>query len=370
MNNSNTPTIRWQLFSTVSALALLGSACTAVAAGNDVERPLLWLELGGQAENIRGQGEVFAPAFLAANSTSPVLQSVTPLQAQRPPRFALGEQGKISFAPESSDWIFSAAIRYGRSGSSREVDHQTDRVNKNYYNGAVIATTTAANFADTQAYRRESHAILDFSAAKDIGLGLFGRDGDSALGFGIRFAQFMSDAKFDIRARPDLAAKYISAGSLRAALPYFHTYHATGHAARSFRGVGPSLSWNGSMPFAGNRQQGEVTFDWAVDASLLFGRQKARVQHQESAHYVSKFSKYYHSVYPAIPRGHDATRSIAVPNAGGFASMSFRVENFKVSLGYRADFFFGAMDGGIDSRKSETLAFKGPFASVSVGLGD
>jgi len=39
-----------------------------------------------------------------------------------------------------------------------------------------------------------------------------------------------------------------------------------------------------------------------------------------------------------------------------------------VSLGYRADFFFGAVDGGIDTRVSKTLGLNGPYATISVGL--
>jgi hypothetical protein len=40
-----------------------------------------------------------------------------------------------------------------------------------------------------------------------------------------------------------------------------------------------------------------------------------------------------------------------------------------VSFGYRADFFFGAMDGGIDTRNTSTVSFHGPFATISIGLG-
>ena len=61
--------------------------------------------------------------------------------------------------------------------------------------------------------------------------------------------------------------------------------------------------------------------------------------------------------------------TVTVPNVGGFAGLSFQIQNFKVSAGYRADLFFNAMDGGIDTRKSENIGFYGPFASVSVGLG-
>jgi hypothetical protein len=57
-----------------------------------------------------------------------------------------------------------------------------------------------------------------------------------------------------------------------------------------------------------------------------------------------------------------------VPNVGGFAGLSVRRANAKVSFGYRADFFFGAMDAGIDARHTEDMSFHGPFAKISVGL--
>jgi iron complex outermembrane receptor protein len=375
-NNMNTPpTIRWQLLSTVSAVALLASAYTAEAAGNEAERPLIWIELGGQMENVSGQGEIFSPAFLSVYPTSPVLQKVTPLQAQKPPVFSFGEYGKISFQQEGPDWIFSAAVRVGRSSSTREVDHQTGRVFTQVLSPSSSIITTAANFADTQSHRHESHAILDFDAGKDVGIGLFGKDSLSTIGFGVRFAQFTANATLDIRARPDLTAKYVSFPQyyLNLALPHFHSYHATGQASRSFRGAGPSLSWNSSVPFVGNQQDGELTFDWGANAAILFGKQKARVRHHESGHYKSVYNtagRPYTAIYQNPVGGHSTNRSVTVPNVGGSVGLSWRVQDFKVSMGYRADLFFGAMDSGIDARKSETLGFKGPYASISVGLGD
>jgi hypothetical protein len=58
-----------------------------------------------------------------------------------------------------------------------------------------------------------------------------------------------------------------------------------------------------------------------------------------------------------------------VSNLGGFAGVSYRYNNAKISFGYRTDFFFGAIDGGIDKPKSENLGFSGPFANISFGLG-
>ena len=47
-----------------------------------------------------------------------------------------------------------------------------------------------------------------------------------------------------------------------------------------------------------------------------------------------------------------------------------RYADAKISFGYSADFFFGAIDGGIDARKNENRGFYGPYASISIGLGD
>jgi iron complex outermembrane recepter protein len=378
---------RWQLLTTVSAVALLAAvygSSEAKAADQDADRPTIWIELGGQLEHVGGQGDPFTPGFVAANPNSPVLTSVSSLQAQNPPPFEFAEDGKISFQPESSDWVFSVGVNYGRSRNFRHVDHQTNktfvtqsaRSGVPYKHHNIHATE---DFADTQVHRRESHAILDFSVGKDVGLGLFGKESSSVFSFGVRFAQFASTETFDIRARPDLHIKYFIYGThdapkyVNLPLPYFHTYHATGQASRSFHGIGPSLSWSGSAPVAGNPQNGEVIFDWGANAALLFGRQKARVRHQETAHYLSAYARFQGHAptlfYQHPVAGHSGVRTVTVPDVGGFAGASYRIENFKVSLGYRADFFFGAMDGGIDAAHRENVGFYGPFATVSVGIG-
>ena len=300
---------------------------------------------------------------------SPVLGATTPVQAQRPPPFSFAEEGRISIQPKGSQWDFSAAVNYGRSSSFKHIHHQTDRANEEYHG----YFTTAEDFADTQVHRKEGHMILDFLAGREVGLGMFGRDISSTLSFGVRFAQFVSRESVDVRARPDLGAKYFTPPppyTQRIALLHFHTYHVTGEASRSFHGVGPSLSWNGSAPVIGSAAGGEVAVDWGANAALLFGRQKTRVQHLKSAHYKSQgFDNFQYQFVYQNTGGHADERSVAIPNAGGFAGASYRVENFRVSVGYRADFFFGAIDSGIDTRKSETLGFYGPFASVSIGLG-
>jgi iron complex outermembrane receptor protein len=157
----------------------------------------------------------------------------------------------------------------------------------------------------------------------------------------------------------------------------FYNYTMFARAARSFRGVGPSLSWNASAALLGNRNAGELTFDWGINGAVLFGRQKTKTNHTTQAYhlpitqrYGGAYDGYYYTRVPQ--KSHQgsrvASRSVVVPNFGGFAGVSVKYPNIKVSLGYRADMFFGAMDTGIDTAKRMTTGFYGPFASVGIGL--
>ena len=63
------------------------------------------------------------------------------------------------------------------------------------------------------------------------------------------------------------------------------------------------------------------------------------------------------------------SRSVTIPNLGGYAGISFNFPNAKVRFGYRADFFFGARDSGLESHTTTDVGFHGPFATISIGLG-
>ena len=127
------------------------------------------------------------------------------------------------------------------------------------------------------------------------------------------------------------------------------------------------------MPFAGSLDSGELNFDWGANAAILFGRQKVQGHHQTTMRFYSH--KWFHVFPESYPPRHitgkaiDRTRTVAVPNLGGFAGVSWQYRNAKVSFGYRVDEFFGAMDGGIDTHKSENRGFFGPFANISIGIG-
>jgi iron complex outermembrane receptor protein len=381
----NRTTIRWKLLAGVSALALTAYVSAGSAAhADDAGKPEVWIELGGQLSRLDDGQETFAPPLMTVRPSM-----FSPSQPfEKPPLYSIDETGKISFQPDGSDWILSASIRYGRSASKRNVHQQTfpistvTRYSFSGYHFTRHGPPQAAKFADTNVTNSESHDILDFQAGKDVGLGMFGgKEGSSVISVGIRFAQFASKSNIALKSDPDWHfvfryGDYPSLGIYHLRFIVNQPYHsnaASVSATRNFHGIGPSLSWNVSAPFVGNSKGGELTFDWGLNAAILFGRQKVKTHHQTTGRYSTRSPTAYesrHSTYqgPATP-DHARVKTVIVPNVGGFAGLSFHVENFKVSAGYRADMFFSAMDGGIDTRKNENVGFYGPFASVSVGLG-
>jgi len=375
---SDGETIRRRLLTTVSALALLTSVYNAdEARADEVNRPTVWIELGGQLERMDGVNGRFIEPFMQVAPTPAILNAASPIDAQRPPRNGISGEAKISFEPNGTEWVFSAAVRYGRGNANRSVSQQSSAAPFPYtdlYGAPGERTPLLQDYSNNRIESSESHAILDFTVGKDVGLGMFGRGGSSTVDFGVRFAQFISKSSADIRVRPDIT------GSQTGVLKYrykFHNYALTGHSSRSFHGIGPSLSWNASAPLTGNSDTAEFTFDWGVNVAVLFGRQKAKVSHQTTA-------QIYRNAYNHPTAGAGAThynlfyhhsadkaraRSVIVPNVGGFAGLSLKFPDAKVSLGYRADFFFGAMDTGIDIANRTTTSFHGPFATISIGLG-
>jgi iron complex outermembrane receptor protein len=377
--------IRCNLLATVSMLSLVGFATTAShseAADADQDQPTVWIELGGQLERQIGQGDPYAPSFVLNNPNIPAFEIASPLKAQDASLFSIGANGAITFQPAGSDWSFLASVKYGRSISNKRVFHRSPErqfhtVAHFYSHGFHLVSGTITpsdvNFVDTDATSHQSHTILDFEVGKDVGLGLFGRSGTSTLAFGVRFAQFSSRSSATIHAFPIqktvnqftpnsyYARQY---PSIHFYLPRFvgHNYDAQIYQTRSFHGIGPSIAWKASTRVLELSENDAINVDWGVNGAVLFGRQRARGTHTTTTH-ISTYSSY------KKPGNFGRSRSVVVPNVGGFAGLSFRYANAKVNFGYRGDFFFGAMDTGNDIRKTKTVGFYGPFASVSVGIG-
>ncbi len=370
-------TNRLQLLSTVSAAALIVSITPALAS-DDADRPTVWIEFGGQLERTTLSQATFTPPFFSDASPDVIAPMA---DAQTWPRYSVGGEGKLTFAPQGSTWSFSAAVRYGRSNATRHLHHETSHeLHPSTFLGRPGTGTGAFLFAfgDGQSQLGSSHTILDFHAGKDIGIGLFGSGSHSVVSAGLRYAQFGANSDVTLLARPvyrsgpNVVVKYH--------VRTLHDRYVQNNAAmleadRSTHAVGPSVAWDVSIPIVGSEATSAIAVDWGANAALLFGRQRTRLRHQTGGAYYSGnaaarsqtaglVSRYAHGPYD-----HDRNRTVTIPNVGGFAGVSFKYLDAKVSFGYRADFFFNAVDTGIDTEKSSTLGFYGPFATVSIGLG-
>ncbi len=375
INKQNHRNVRWQLLTTVSALSLT-LAVSAHAESSD--KPTLWIELGGQLERLNGLPDPYLPPFATQSPTPDPFTPISPADAQKPSIYSYGIEGSASFRPRGTDWSFTAAIRYGRSNNNKHVHQQTQITSRYPQNNpfcgtscAPYKTVKAPQFADFKAKNSESHTILDFQVGRDVGLGLI----SSTANFGIRMADFTSKSNITILARPHLGFFEVYQFGKYVKQPYHTDYQAVADSENSFRGVGPSLSWTGNVPVAGD-EDGALTFDWGVNGSVLFGRQKARGSHEEIARYYTGFKTGAGTPPPGVfpvydhpAQPHNRSRSVVVPNIGGLAGISFRYPGAKISFGYRADMFFGAMDMGVDQRDTKDRNFYGPFATISIGLG-
>lgn len=376
--NDNRATIRWKLLTGASAMALTAYVYSAgIARAEDAGQPEFWIELGGEFSQLQDAQETFNPPIMDGRPSI-----FYPSQKfEKPPGYGFDEYGALAFRPDDSNWVFSASIRYGRSGARRLVQQQTNPQHLKYFASAPeIGSPVAQRFEETKARTSEKFDILDFTAGRDVGLGIFGKDATSVVSAGVRFAQFQSKTNISLKSDPDwhFNLKYFSfVGTSISFGQAFHSNIASLTAQRSFHGVGPTLSWKASEPLAGNIQDGALILDWSANAALLFGRQRAKTHHQSTSRYFYKYGPILtHDVVlhtlPGFPVISDKTRSrdVTVPNVGGSIGLSWQLQNAKISLGYRADFFLNAIDGGIDTRKSENRGFFGPYASVSIGLGD
>jgi len=373
VGNWKRDTLHWKLLCSASAVALSTQiVSTSPAVAEVAQRPSVWIEFGGQFEQLTTAQEPYSPNFF---TPQPSFTTFTAGATQKPLGFSFGANGSIVIQPEGSDWVFAASIRYGRSNGNKRFHESTPGgPGRKYVNSQYVGTLgrRQPKFVDATAKSNQNYDVVDFQVGRDVGLGLFRNDSHSVLSFGVRFAQFHSSLRGTFGMDPNNGGyQYLQFGSLSVKRPDLiaHEFLATFDGTRSFHGLGPELSWNSSMPIAGHPDDSEFTVDLGANVAVLFGRQRASLHHQSTAYTRSAgANEIAHLVYRNTPPDTLRSRSATVPNLGGFAAMSLRFPNAKVSLGYRADWFFGAIDGGVGGAKSENIGLYGPFATISIGF--
>ncbi len=362
----NAHSLRWRLLTTASVLALLGSSIGAAKASNDdTDRPVVWIEFGGQLDLLEDEQQRFAPPFFAS---VPAAGFASPLALERSSLYSIDEGGKISFQPNTSDWIFSVAVRYGRSTSRGYRHQQTNNPGPGFR--TVQPTDARFRYAETTTSDTETHAIFDFMAGKDIGLGALGMKGTSVLSGGLRFAQFQSKSGIAVYTDPDytraagsgLQPNTFTIQRSLAKQEKLHRYRSDRflgcvHAALSARRrVGNDIRLGG--------ERCHPIRPAKVDRILTKPSGKLSTGNK-----IPQIGLYYHTTHYTHSAPHNRSQRVTVPNLGAMAGLSFRYANAKVSFGYHVDEFFGAMDGDIDVRKNYNFGLSGPFVNISMGIG-
>jgi len=361
-------------------------------------KPQIWLTVGGDFAQLADGWQKFDPSFV---STLPA-GLPSPVKAEQSPPASFDWEGKLSYQPTDSDWVLKAGVRYGRSASNRHIHKSlpektaalvtlptglanafglSDPVSCSAFAGLLAKFGNNSlhcpfhgayrSFVDTHASSSEKHEILDFTLGKDVGIGLFGQGGQGTIGGGMRIAQFDTRARAELNSDPHYNfPSPLTPFTGGRALKYGHLYDDFTQEKRSFHGIGPEITWDADQQIWGNEHDGEVTIDWGMNAALLFGRQRAQIKQKLfGAEFHNLNSGTLINMYPTNPPPVSRSRRVTVPNLGGYAGLSMRYTNAKISFGYRADEFFGAMDGGQDDAKKYNRAFYGPYLNVSLGLG-
>jgi hypothetical protein len=391
---------RFYLLTTVSSVALISSALGANLALADEysKEPALWIEIGLQFDRILDSTDSFAlpvgSMVSPAGYTGPLVSGLNLPRSQT-------ENGKITFEPGGTDWVFSASVTYGRSGGRGKVSKVAQGTatsfvtyKLSYPHTPVSNRTTRKPLPvmskfDTTVIDSESHLVVDFQAGKDVGLGLFGHDSAATLSAGVRFAHFAQSRRLNNLLETN-GIHFQSSTYITHVWPGYRTFRrvlwdsiaASDSASQSFAGAGPSVTWQASIPLKGDeRRGGEFQLDWGVNAAILFGKQKTKEEHRSSSTYRCYSAGPIHRYQPGAcarplvqhsPQTSQArsSKNVTVPNLGGFAGISYRLKNFKASFGYKADYFFRAVDTGITGQRDATRSFQGPYASISIGVGD
>ncbi len=356
------------------------------------KHPTTWITVGGNFTQLDADWEKFNPAFASAMPAG----LPNPTMTQKAPGASFDWEGSISIQPEDSDWLLKAGVRYGRS-SRKENLHKSLPVRTSdqvvlptfitqYFDlpktascedlqvfGSNRACPFAAydpEFVDSQARESEQHMMLDFTLGKDIGIGLFSQDGKGVLSAGVRMAQFTTGVRAELNSDPHYNFPSPLAFG-QTALKYGNVYDATTDEHRTFRGIGPEIAWDASEPVWGNEDEGEISFDWGVNVAALVGQQKVNIRQTHMYKKCPGFNgfagiscTYVYDTATAVSR----TKTVVVPNLGGYVGASARYRNAKINFGYRVDEFFGAMDGGQDATGKSNRGFYGPYLNVSMGL--
>jgi outer membrane receptor protein involved in Fe transport len=336
------------------------------------------VELGGGVGRVDNQSDIYAPAWMD------IYDAAFPLdQSFQNKKTDWGDMRsvKVTYQPDAN-WSISGSYRFGKMKRFiKEADYehvqgglqQVTPISGPKYDRYVASPDNHFRGGDRDT---EEYEIADFAVGRDVGFGAFGAHGRSTLSLGLRHADLTSTSKVSLDGVPDrFASEYISfLDAISGRNPWtFSSYTSSLETKRSFKGAGPTLTWDGAWGLWCDDERGHADVDWSVGGGVLFGRQAMDSSEDSLGNYF-KSSLFNFPAgrtglydYENIPRhrSDDAT----VPNLSLALGLSYGIDRIKVSTGYSFERFYDAIDGGIDKAKQYDRTIQGPYFKIAVGFG-
>jgi iron complex outermembrane receptor protein len=351
--------------------------------GNEGPFPLT-VELGGTAARLDAPGEVFRPAWVDAFTSSAL---PFPIQTQEED-LDWGDSREAKVTYRRGAWTASGAARFGRTNGAAESFLQQDIQGGYYYNdpevGGLYSAYTdvppdlrvgdARNAAQSSTHDREEHTLIDFAVGRDAGLGLLGAGSSSTVSLGVRYGEFRSSSSTFMEGIPDY---YMPAYGAKYIASTLHHYNGRFSRESEFRGAGPTLSWEASKQLFRPGGMGHVNVDWSVTGGALLGEQKASTEGSVLAEYFVVNGLVRQAPDFGVPMTSTTTlltprserKDITVPFGGASLGLSYEIDRFKISGGYRWERYVDVLDGGVEERLEVDRTIDGPYFKLTVGFG-
>jgi len=339
------------------------------------------VEIGGQAQRHDAPNENLVPSFMDEFSST-----LNPLADQQANELDWGDgrEVKVTYRPGDA-WQVSLGARFGKTNGA------TPWVQRKEFGDKVCPVTLAycqlppdayyyapyneyINYSVSSVRQREEHTIVDFLVGKEVGLGGLSR---SKLSGGLRYADLESTTDVHIFG---VTHWNITADSTKYdGFAYRDRFDGQLNADRSFKGLGPVISWDGSKALLGGTQTGSLNVDWELTGGVLFGKRKTVISGKEVGEYFSsqfgpKYGSYVHPLLPTTTTNLPSvnmvrSKSVAAPTYGASLGLSYEVDRFRIGAGYRWERYQNAIDGGFAESKSEDRTIDGPYFKIAVGFG-
>lgn len=304
--------LRRKLLGTASVVALIGlvQVPSAAQAGDNSMAGSDWhltLDVVGQYTLNSGGRTIYGDPNFLSNPTVGLSD---------------GGDGYLAFNLTKGDWVYGLSFNYGRTTNS----HAGFSYSYPYY---------PYFYGSGEVRHNESHKIVDFTVGKDVGLGMFGREGSSVVSLGIEWANFAADT----------AGTFAYGDKYYYATPYPREIH------RRFNGIGPVISWNASTPIGDPGSH--LSLNWGVMGSVLFGTR----------------TTYGVNAFPPRKDGG------SVPRASGYLGVGWTSPDcpYAFSVGYGIQSSWGVFDGNFDDDGDEN-SFRvnrlshGPYVDLTLHL--